>query len=77
MGTILLPIRILIQICGWRSDRLVDPIKIKSMASPTLRPKTCCWPVVSQPLELSINIKHPVIGIHSFETIISTHLDGL
>jgi hypothetical protein len=50
MGTILRPIQISIQICGWRWDRLVDPKKIRSMGSPTLRPKTCSRPVVSQPL---------------------------
>ena len=50
MGTILRPIRIVIQICGWRWDRLVDPKKIGSTGSPTLRPKTCGRPVVSQPL---------------------------
>jgi len=42
--------QISIQICGWRWDRLVDPKKIGSVGSPTLRPKTCCRPVVSQPL---------------------------
>jgi len=50
MGTILRPIQISIQICGWRWDRLVDPKKIGSTGSPTLRPKTCCRSVVSQPL---------------------------
>jgi len=50
MGIILRRIRISIQICGWRWDRLVDPKKIKSTGSPTLRPKTCGRPVVSQPL---------------------------
>jgi hypothetical protein len=37
-------------ICGWRQDRLVDPIKIMCTDSPTLRSRTCGWPVVSQPL---------------------------
>jgi len=50
MGTILRSIRISIRIYGWRSDCLVDPIKIGSRGSPTLRPKTCVRPVVSQPL---------------------------
>jgi len=50
MGTILRPIQILIQICGWRWDHLVDPKKIESMGSPTRRSKTCGRPVVSQPL---------------------------
>jgi hypothetical protein len=48
MGTILRPIRISIRICGWRWDRLVDPKKIGSTGSPTLRLKTCGRPVVSQ-----------------------------
>jgi hypothetical protein len=50
MGMILRPIRILIWICGWRLDRPVDPIKIECMSSPTLRPRTCGRPVVSQSL---------------------------
>jgi len=50
MRTILRTIRISIRICGWRWDRLVDPKKIRSTGSPTLRLKTCGWPVVSQPL---------------------------
>ena len=50
MGTILRPIQISIQICGWRWDRLVDLKKIRSAGSPTLRPKTYGRPVVSQPL---------------------------
>jgi len=50
MRTILRPIRISIRICGWRWDRLVDPKKIRSTGSPTLRPKTCGRLVVSQPL---------------------------
>jgi hypothetical protein len=50
MGTILRPIQNLIRICGWRLDRPVDPIKIDCMGSPTLRPRTCRRPVVSQPL---------------------------
>jgi len=52
-GTILRPIRISIRICGWRLDRPVDPIKIWCTGSPTLRPRTCRWPVVSQPLGAS------------------------
>jgi len=51
MGTIRRPIQISIQICGWRRDRLVDPIKIRSTGSPTLRLKTCVQLVVSQLLE--------------------------
>jgi len=51
MGTIRRPIQILIQICGWRRDRLMDPIKIGSMGYPTLRLKTCVRLVVSQLLE--------------------------
>jgi hypothetical protein len=51
MGTIRQPIQISIQICGWRWDRLVDPIKIGSTGSPTPRLKTCVQLVVSQPLE--------------------------
>ena len=50
METILRSIQISIQIYGWRWDRLVDPIKIGSTGSPTLRLKTCVWLVVSQPL---------------------------
>jgi hypothetical protein len=50
MGTIFRPIQILIQICGWRWDHMVDSKKIGSTGSPTLRPKTCGRPVVSQPL---------------------------
>jgi hypothetical protein len=50
MRTILRPIWISIRICGWRLDRLVDPIKIGCMGSPTLRSRTCGRPVVSQPL---------------------------
>jgi hypothetical protein len=50
MGTVLRPIRISIQIYGWRQDRLVDLKKIGSMGSPTLRTKTCGRPVVSQSL---------------------------
>jgi hypothetical protein len=50
IGTILRPIQISIQLCGWRWDRLVDPIKIGSTGSPTLRLKTCVRLIVSQPL---------------------------
>jgi hypothetical protein len=49
-GTIFWPIRNSIQIYGWRLDRQVDPIKIRFTGSPTLRPTTCGWPVVFQPL---------------------------
>jgi len=50
MGTILWPIRNSIRICGWRLDRLVDPIKIGFTSSPTLQSRTCGRPVVFQPL---------------------------
>jgi hypothetical protein len=50
MGTILWPFRNSIRICGWRLDRLVDPIKIGFTGSPTLQPRTCGRPVVFQPL---------------------------
>jgi len=49
-GTIFWPIRNSIRICGWRLARQVDPIKIGFTGPPTLRPTTCCWPVVFQPL---------------------------
>jgi len=49
-GTIFWPIWNSIQICGWRLDRQVDPIKIRFTGSPTLRPTTCGRPVVFQPL---------------------------
>ena len=48
MGTILWPIRNSIRICGWKLDRLVDPIKIGFTSSLTLRPRTCGRPVVFQ-----------------------------
>jgi len=48
--TILWPIQISIRICGWRSDRPVDPITIGCTGSLTLQPRTCGRPVVSQPL---------------------------
>ena len=48
MGMILWPIRNSIWICGWRLDRLVDPIKIGFTGSPTLWPITCGRPVVFQ-----------------------------
>jgi len=37
-------------ICGWRQDHLVEPIEIGCTNSPTLRPRTCGRPIVSQPL---------------------------
>jgi len=77
MGTILRPIQISIQICGWRWDRLVDLTKIRSMGSPTLRPKTCDRPVVSNCWELSISIEHPVWGVRGLEKTIWTTLDEL
>jgi len=43
-------IRNSIQICGWRLDHQVDPIKIGFTGSLTLRPTTCGRPVVFQPL---------------------------
>jgi len=51
MGTILWPFWNSIRICGWRLDRLVDPIKIGFTGSPTLRLRTCGQPVMFQPLE--------------------------
>jgi len=50
IGTILWPIRNSIRICGWRLDRLVDPIRIGFTGSPTQRPRICRQPVVFQPL---------------------------
>jgi len=50
IGTILWPIWNSIRICGWRLDRLVDPIKIRFTGFPTLRPRTYGRPVVFQPL---------------------------
>jgi len=50
MGIIFWPIRNSIRICGWRLDRLVDPIKIGFTGSPTLRLRTCGRPIVFQPL---------------------------
>jgi len=50
METIFWPIRNSIRICGWRLDRQVDPIKIGSTGSPTLRSTTCGRLVVFQPL---------------------------
>jgi len=58
MGTILRPIQISIWICRWKWDRLVDPKKIGSTGSPTLRPKTCGRPVVSQSLPWNKNINN-------------------
>ena len=59
MGTILWRIRNSIWICGWRLDRLVDPIKIGFTGSPTLRPRTCGRPVVFQPLEAPNQYRAP------------------
>ena len=42
--------QILIRIYGWRHDRLVDSIEIGCIDSPTLRSRTCGWPIVSQTL---------------------------
>jgi hypothetical protein len=50
MRMILRPIWISIRICGWRQDRMVDPIKIRCTGSPTLRLRTCGRLVVSQRL---------------------------
>jgi hypothetical protein len=61
MGTIRRPIQISIQICGWRWDHLVDPIKIGSTGSPTLRLKTCVRLVVSQPLEALHQYRTPCL----------------
>jgi hypothetical protein len=46
-----LPIQIWIRICGWRQDRLVDPIEIGCTVSLTLPSRTCGWHVVFQPLD--------------------------
>jgi len=59
MGTILRPIWVSIRICGWRLDRPVDPIKIRCTGSPTLWPRTCGQPVVSQPLGASNQYRAP------------------
>jgi hypothetical protein len=57
--TILWPIRNSIQICGWRLDRLVDPIKIGFTGSLTLWPRTCGSLVVFQPLGASNQYRAP------------------
>jgi hypothetical protein len=57
--TILRPAWISIRICGWRQDHLLDPIKIGCTNSPTLRPKTYGWPVVSQLLEAPNQYRAP------------------
>jgi len=49
-GTILRPTRISIWIYRWTQDRLVDLIEIECTDSPTLRSRTCGWPIVSQSL---------------------------
>jgi hypothetical protein len=59
MGTIHRPIQISIQICEWRRDRLVDPIKIGSTGSLTLQLKTCVRLVVSQLLEALYQYRTP------------------
>ena len=61
MGTILQPIRISIWICGWRLDRLMNPIKIGCTGSPTLRPRTCGRPVMSQPLGAPNQYREPTL----------------
>jgi len=75
MGTILRPIRILIRICGWRLDRLVDPIKIGCMGSLTLRLRTCERPVVSQPLGAPNQYRAP--NLRSLWPCSSTRLSSL
>ena len=49
-GTILRPTQISIWICGWRHNRLVNPIKIVCTDSPTVQSITYGRHVVSQPL---------------------------
>ena len=49
-GMILRPTRISIRICRWMQDCSMDPIEIGCTNSPTPRPRTCEWPVMSQPL---------------------------
>jgi len=63
MGTILWPIRNSIRICGWRLDRLVDPIKIGFTGSPILRPRTCGQLVVFQPLGTPNQYRAPNLRI--------------
>jgi len=63
IGTILQSIRISIRIYGWRWGCLVDPIKIGSTGFPTLRPKTCGRPVVSQPLGALHQYRPPSLRI--------------
>jgi len=63
MGTILWPIWNSIWICGWRLDRLVDPIKIGFMGSPILRPRTCGQLVVFQPLGAPNQYRAPNLRI--------------
>ena len=63
MGTILRPIWVSIQICGWRLDHPVDPIKIGCTGSPTLRPKTCGRLVLSQPLGAPNQYRAPNLRI--------------
>jgi hypothetical protein len=52
MVTILWPIQISIQICGWRHDCLVDHIEIGCTVSLTLRLRTCERPTMFQPLDV-------------------------
>ena len=49
--TILWPIRISIQICGWRQDCSMNPIEIECIISLTLRSRTYRRPIVFQPLD--------------------------
>jgi hypothetical protein len=49
-GMILRPTRISIRIYRWMQDCSMDPIEIGCTNSPTPRPRTCEWPVMSQPL---------------------------
>jgi len=58
-----LTLRISIRICGWRSDRSMDSIKIGCTGSPTLRPRTCGRPVVSQLLGAPNQYRAPNLRI--------------
>jgi len=62
-GMIFWPIRNSIQICGWRLDRQVDPIKIGFTGSPTLQPTTCERPVVFQLLGAPNQYRAPNLRI--------------
>jgi hypothetical protein len=61
--TILRPIQISIQICGWRHEYLVDLIEIGCAVSLTLRLRTYGRPAVFQPLDAYIGFKHSNSGV--------------